>query len=249
MTASDDKEKIFCDMEASLTGDLAPEDQVRLLEILSRDPELAREYCAQRYAREALKLVYGTPPSPPFDHHNGKHGQQKARSRGALFSLATAAGLTLLVAGGFMGAWLESARTGFSPASFETAMDEAQPRLMNTVLNISTDDEAEVHELLLRVDDLMGRSTEAGVPVKVEIVFHGSGLNLVRKDHPDQARPLLAMMRNHPNLKLYACNRTRARMERNQGSIELISPVQVVSPGALEFVMKRVQAGWQHFST
>jgi intracellular sulfur oxidation DsrE/DsrF family protein len=230
------------EINAYVDGELSDEDRIEMLTAMRANPELAREACELTNLKSQLQLAYANPPG--IDTCSA--GQRRSPWT------AIAASLVMLSAG-LTGGWM----LGHAPASSERfvvldsegrgqAPATAESPETRIVFHLTTPDQTEAGELLRDVEQMLKAYQRDGQPLRVEIVSHGDGLDLLRtrlSKHQDKIHELSSVFEN---LTFVACKNTIDRVEVSEGiEINIVPDAEIIDSG-VNHVVKRQKEGWAY---
>lgn len=219
-------------------------EEARVLEAIQRDPDLERQACELRFAKDAVRNTY---------HHEALR-RGAVRSRGSRDRRWLAVAAVALVGLGLGGGWLARDRAA-APSESMIAWLSRHPMAVRQVastdrilLHVSSSSPERVSNLLDEAEGMLNAARAAHRPVAVEIVANGSGLDILRADVSQYAQRIEALHAHFPNLTLVACGLTMQRL-RDQGVDVRLIPNTVVSTSALDQILKRIREGWTYVPT
>lgn len=239
MRSNDDME-----LNAFIDGELSTEQQAELLEAMRADPELARQACELSQLKAQLRLAYATPPQPR------RRAVNKAKSSWQAIAASVA-----LLAVGLVSGWLLHAKApewytgtdrivvldpdgrGQSPA----VADETR-----IVFHLTNPDQTVAGELLDEVEGMLTAYQAEGRPLRVEVVSHSEGLNLLRESLTLHKGRIHRLAEKFTNLTFVACRNTIERLKVERGiEVRLIPDAEVIDSGVTH-VVKRQREGWSY---
>ena len=107
-------------------------------------------------------------------------------------------------------------------------------------------EETKAGELLADVEQMLQAYERDGRPLRVEIVSHGEGLDLLRtrlSQHQEKIRRLSSVFEN---LTFVACKNTIDRVEVSEGiEINILPDAEIIDSG-VNHVVKRQKEGWAY---
>ena len=239
MRSNDDME-----LNAYIDGELSPEQQAELLESMRANPELARHACELSQLKAQLRLAYANPPQPrrPVINKTSSSWQ------------AIAASIALLAVGVISG-WLLHAK---APAWY-TGTDRivvldpdgrgrapAVADETRIVFHLTNPDQGVAGELLDEVEGMLASYQAEGRPLRVEVVSHSDGLNLLREGLSRHKGRIHQLALKYSNLTFVACRNTMERLKVERGiEVKLIPDAEVIDSGVTH-VVKRQREGWSY---
>ena len=230
------------EINAYVDGELSDEDRIEMLAAMRTNPELARAACELTNLKNQVQLAYANPPG--IDAYKGR----LVRSPWS----AMAASLVMLAAG-LTGGWL----LGHTPAGSDRfVMLDAQGRGQapaaaespetRIVFHLTTPDQTEAGELLADVEQMLQAYQQDGQPLRVEIVSHGDGLDLLRTRLSRHQEKIHRLADRFDNLTFVACQNTIDRVEVSEGiEINIVPDAEIINSG-VNHVVKRQKEGWAY---
>jgi len=230
------------DINAYVDGELTPEERLEFLEAMRDNPELSREACELTNLKSQLQLAYANPP--------GLSAGATARKRSPWGAIAAG---TVLLTTGLLGGWvlgtapnhserfvmLDAEGRGQAPATAESP----ETRI---VVHLTNPNQAVAGELLDDVEHMLRAYQRDGQPLRVEIVSHGDGLDLLRTRLSEHQERIGKLSQAFGNLTFVACKNTIDRVEVSQGiEVNIIPEAQITGSG-VNHVAKRQKEGWSY---
>ena len=115
---------------------------------------------------------------------------------------------------------------------------------LRVIFHVSNTTHLNADELLDDIESLLKDSIENNKKIRIEVVAHASGLDLLRDRLSTEKRRITAMSKQYPELTFVACLNTVERIEREKGiDVKLISEAVATLSGVAHVVM-RLQQGW-----
>jgi intracellular sulfur oxidation DsrE/DsrF family protein len=230
------------EISAYVDGELTPEERIEFLTAMRADPELLREACELNNLKSQLQLAYANPPGLAGTGRTGKRSPWAALAAG-----------TAMLAAGLFGGWvlgttphngdrfvmLDAEGRGQAPAT-------AQSPETRIVVHLTNPDQAVAGELLDDVEHMLRAYQQDGQPLRVEIVSHGEGLDLLRSRLSEHRERISALSRTFENLTFVACKNTIDRVQVSQGIEVNMIPEAEVTESGVNHVVKRQKEGWTY---
>jgi len=230
------------EINAFVDGELTVDERMDLLAAMQRDPDLAREACEMNNLKSQLQLAYANPP--------GLAACNVARGRSPWLTIAAS---FVMLAAGLLGGWL----LGNAPANPERfVMLDAQGRGQapatadspetRIVFHLTNPDQAVAGELLDDVEQMLSAYQREGQPLRVEIVSHGEGLDLLRQRLSQHKGKIHQLAEKFNNLTFVACKNTIDRVQVSEGiEINILPEAEIIESG-VNHVVKRQKEGWAY---
>jgi len=238
-------------LNAFVDGELAPEEKSRVLLDMSQDEALNRRVCELKTLHDLVRTGYQNPP---------QSGSTPRATGDTRYRANIAAAVTL--AFGILLGWLlrepVGLRTAAGPAPSQApapdtrtagaagraAPGDAAPA--RVLIHINDNNAVHLAQALDEVEALLAYYRAHRQNAVVEVVVNGAGLDLVRADvsaFPDRVE---ALLKEHRNLTIAACQNTIERLAREAGiAAQLLPGVTVIDSGVAQ-IMRRQQQGWAY---
>ncbi len=115
---------------------------------------------------------------------------------------------------------------------------------IRVVFHVSNTTRLNADELLDDIEGLLQQSIQNNQQIRVEVVAHAAGLDLLRERLSTQKPRISAMSKQYPELTFVACLNTVDRIKREKGiDVQLISEAVSTRSGVAHVVMRQ-QQGW-----
>ena len=234
------------ELNAFVDGELSPDQQAELLEAMRGDPDLARQACELGQLKAQLRLAYAEPPQPP------RRGAPRARASWQ----AIAAGFVVLALGIVSGWVLHAHAPGGGPqgerfvvldpdgrGQAPAVAGEGETRI---VFHLTNPDQAVAGELLDEVEAMLSAYQTDGRPLRVEVVSHSEGLDLLRERLSQHKTRIHQLAGQFSNLTFVACQNTINRLQVERGiEVRLVPDAEIIDSG-VSHVVKRQKEGWSY---
>ena len=209
-------------------GELDSTETQELLAKIEQDKSLHRDLCDIHLVKDMLKTAY------PLE---GK--KQKRKLIKVNHSVAIAASIVLATLSFLMGTQYHN--LPFKPVETQTASIGSQSN--KVVLYIGQSDQGKFSETLSYAENLLSNYQEKNI--QVDIVASSDGIDLIRKSASNHLKKVSALANQYDQLSLIACSRTLARLKKEGQNTDII-PEAIIAPSAVEYVVKRLQEGWEY---
>lgn len=230
------------ELHAYVDGELSPEHRADVLDAMQRDSQLARKVCEINNQKAQVRLAYANPPGLTACNVARRHTPWRSLAAGfALLATGIASGWMLhaqmpdaqrLVV-------LDADGRGQAPA---VAEDE-ETRI---VVQITQPDQEVDREVLDDIEQMLVAYRDEGRPLRVEIVTHGDGIDLLRENLSQHKQRIGQLAQRFPNLTFVACQNTIDRLRVEHGiEVHLIPEAEVIRSG-VNHVVKRQKEGWSY---
>lgn len=233
------------DLNAYVDGELSAEQEAEVLEAMRANPDLAREVCQLGQIKAQLRLAYADPPQPNRGRLPGVGRTDRAMAAGgAMLAVGVLSGW--LLHGGAqkpadVGRFvvLDPDGRGQTPA---VAADE-ETRI---VFHLTNADPMVAGELLDEVETMLQAYQADGRPLRVEVVSHSDGLDLLRESLTVHASRIHELAGDYGNLTFVACKNTIDRLRVDHGIEVTLLPDAEVTDSGVSHVVKRQKQGWSY---
>ena len=234
------------ELNAFIDGELSTDQAAEMLEAMRADPELAREACELGQLKAQLRLAYAEPPPP----------RRRVAAKVKASWPAIAASLAML-AFGLVGGWLLHASAPglaadanrlvvLDPEGRGQAPAAAEDRNTRIVFHLTNADQAVAGQLLDDVEGMLQAYAADGRPLRVEVVSHSDGLDLLREGLTRHKERIHRLAGQYENLTFVACKNTMDRLRVERGiEVRLIPDAEVIDSG-VNHVVKRQREGWSY---
>lgn len=233
------------ELNAYIDGELSADQQAEMLEAMRANPELAKRACELSQLKAQMRLAYADPPRPTRRSGPGHRGNWSA----------VAAGVALLGFGMISGWLMHASVPGDGMAQRFVVLDPegrgqapaaAEDQDTRIVFHLTHADQAVAGELLDEVENMLQAYQADGLPLRVEVVSHSDGLDLLRERLSQHKSRIMAMAERYANLTFVACKNTMDRLQVEQGvEVRLIPGAEVIDSG-VNHVVKRQREGWSY---
>lgn len=214
-------------LNALADGELDSIESEALIQEIRRNPEMQRELCDIHMLKDMVKSAYR------------EDNQQSPLSYGKNHYLGAIAASFLILAIGFLaGNW---SATPSLNEGFALSMVNAAPG--KVVLHIGESDLDKFEQVLSQAEQLL--SDYGKKNMQVDIVTSAGGIDLLRKNTSLHIQKVASMKKNYDSLAFVACNNTLAKLKKEGKPTELVAEAEI-APSAVQYVVQRLQQGWQY---
>ena len=237
-----------------IDGELVASERLAIHSRALSDESLRRSLCDLATVKQLVHDAYAT-EAP------GVRARPARVRRAALLASSWAAALALGWAGHL---WLGGGGAP-PPAAIATAPLDSQSFVVGAegpsaaqlaaatgngraIVHLGTSDPIAVRAALRTASALLAARRADDSALEVEIVANSSGLDLLRAGVSGFDEDLAALRRQHPQLRLIACNQSIDRA-RERGERVVLAPGVIVAPSALDQVVARLHVGWVYLRT
>jgi intracellular sulfur oxidation DsrE/DsrF family protein len=234
------------DLNAYIDGELSHDQETEILEAMRENPELAKEICQLGQHKAQLRIAYANPPRP-----QRQVMRQMQRSWRAI-----AAGISLLAMGLVGGLLLSdiSRKPVVDNARFVVldadgrgqAPAVAESEETRIVFHLTNSDPMVAGELLDEVESMLQAYAADGRPLRVEVVSHSDGLDMLRQSLTAHADRIHGLAGAYGNLTFVACKNTIDRLRVDHGIEVKLLPDAEVTESGVSHVVRRQKQGWSY---
>ena len=229
------------ELNAYVDGELAADQQAEFLDAMREDPELARAACELGQLKAQLRLAYAEPPRP----------RRQAITRSMSTWRAVAAGASMLAVGLASGWLINEDKPAdrivmLDPDGRGQAPAVAGAEDTRIVFHLTSADPMVAGELLDEVENMLQAYRDDGRPLRVEVVSHSDGLDLLRSSFSEYQERIHELAVGYSNLTFVACKTTMDRLKVEHGiEVQLLPDAEVIDSG-VNHVVKRQRQGWSY---
>jgi intracellular sulfur oxidation DsrE/DsrF family protein len=230
-------------LQALIDGEYSATETAELMERLRTDPEARQRVYELRMLKDTVRLGYEGVPQP---ERGGK-----ARARGGAQGWRSIAAAAALLGLGMLTGWalhsgtaapervvlIDSEGRGAQPA-------QVQSREMRIVFHLTDPDMTAAGELLDEIERMLLDYEASEAPLRVEVVAHGEGLDVLRERLSRHRARIEAMAVRYENLSFVACQNTIDRLRVEQGIEVVLLPQATVTESGVDHVVRRQREGW-----
>ena len=224
-------------------------ERAEILAHLQYDEEGKQRVCEISHLKDRVKTAYSDIPQPLAE-------SVKSRTTNfSLYRMAASLFFALIVIGlGFVGFnnSLNSESQGpttqriimLDPDGRGQKLSQNNSDELKIVFHVSNTTRLNADELLDDIESLLEQSIQNNQQIRVEVVAHAAGLDLLRDRLSTEKPRITAMSKQYPELTFVACLNTVDRIKREKGiDVKLISEAVSTRSGVAHVVMRQ-QQGW-----
>lgn len=228
-------------LHSFVDGELTAAERRVVLARLAADPKAAERLCELRNLKDTVRLAYAE-----IDRPHSVAG----RSRRARRTWPVAASILLLLCAGVLTGWfarpvLETNRfilvdnIGRGEQLAQSGSDETR-----IVVHVGSPDQFKAAEILDEVEQLLEQQAQNELPLRVEVVANGPGLDLLRKGLSVFPERIAVLARRYPTLTFVACQNTIDRLQVERGIEVVLLPGVEVTRSGVNHLARRQHQGW-----
>lgn len=225
-------------LNAFVDNEFPAKERARILKQIHMDKEKKATACALTHLKDQVKTSYQDIPQ-----YKGVQPRKKFHKWYAL----TASLLMLFVLSvAYLGvdSIAQQRMVILDPTGSGQQLAVKNNNEMRIVFHVSQTSRLKGAELLDDIEHLLLEYQQAGKRIRVEVVAHAQGLDLLRQSLSADKNRITEMSRKYPDLTFVACLNTIERLKREQGiDVVLVDDVLSAKSGVAH-VVKRQQQGW-----
>jgi intracellular sulfur oxidation DsrE/DsrF family protein len=239
-----DNENQYSDefLNALVDGEFPPAERAELLQHLHDHSEATKTYCQLRSIKEMVQAAYAHP-----DEHFKKEVTAKPH-RWMLIGIAASLAVISLVVGLFFLQPFDSlALERFALIDRDGRGSHAalaQDNEVRIVFHVVNSSQTNGGELLNEVENVLKDYRSRNQKLRVEVVAHSKGLDLLRKKLSQNQDRIKQLADNYPNLTFVACRNTVNRIAVSEGIEVLLLPEAELTESGVAHVVQRQREGW-----
>lgn len=229
-------------------------ERAKLLAYLQTDEVSKDKACQISYLKDMVKTAYSDIPEPvnlTSGKQQGWYSSQYAKVASILFGVL------------FIGLAYFGLQNQFNSNLNAQAKSSPPPRLvmldpdgrgqvlsqnetdeLRVVFHVSDSTRLNADELLDDIEGLLLQSIRENQKVRVEVVAHAAGLDLLRERLSSEKGRIASMSLQYPELTFVACLNTVERLRKEKGIIVKLIPDALTTQSGVAHVVKRQQQGW-----
>ena len=220
-------------------GQLDAANYEAVLVAMEADPEIRQRVYLMRRAKDLMKLGFGDAETP-----SPASSGIKRRLFGSRNTYGLAASLLMLSLGfgsGVLGYYVGQQHPS---GEHQTALAAAQtPSTDHVILHISQSDPKQFSAALRYVDNFLDNNPMPSS--QIEVVANAGGLDFMRADVSPFKEQIIAMMRDHENVRFIACLNGIRNLRRRGIEPKIIGDIDTEKT-AIDHIIDRLQAGWTY---
>ncbi len=232
-------------LHAYVDNQLDEDERARVLDAISKNPELALRVSSIQRDLELLRLAYHHCP-PPSRQHKNKLSINWVPS-------SIAAGIFLVI-GVLSGLLMSNHETTINHKRSSPAISSigqfnfANSERRKVLIHVSSKDKTQLKRALDKAENILRYSKDHKKPVTLTVVANASGLELLRKGSSFGER-IKILASKYGNLKFKACGIAMENVRLKEGSIPKLLPEAIKVPNALDEILKKIKSGWVYLKT
>jgi len=224
-------------LNAYFDNELDPADRSAVLAQIDSDTSVRSRACGLWQMKQMVRGAYPLPA-------------QKSVLAGRRFiaphwAYALAASM-LLMLGSFSG-WLVRDRQDSDGLPLHQ-IEAIRSDNGRAVVHLFSDEPARVEAALRIAEQLASTNAKSGLPLQVELLTNGPGVNLLRAGGSPYTARIASMSKTHQNLHMVACREAIERMGDRGIFVDLLPAVEVAN-SAESRLAARLSQGWRYVQT
>ncbi len=235
-------------LNALVDNEFPATERAEILAHLQTDEESKQRVCDISHLKDRVKTAYSDIPQPAI-------GVESNTTKQSIYRMVISVLFALVVIGlGYVGINNTLNSETQIPAAQRIVMLDPDGRgqklsqnnseELRVIFHVSNSTNLNANELLEDIESLLKQSIQNNQQIRVEVVAHASGLDLLRDRLSTEKLRIVAMSKQYPELTFVACLNTVERIEREKGiDVKLISAAVATLSGVAHVVMRQ-QQGW-----
>jgi len=229
-------------LNSLVDNELEIAERSELLAHLQTDQDSKQRACEVNYLKDRVKTAYSNIPHAAQNDTPAKWSVYNKVA--SVFFAFVLIGLTYIGLNSNIQNTAAQRIVVLDPDGRGQQFSQQNSEEMRVVFHVSNSTRLNADELLDDIESLLQQSIQNHQKVRVEVVAHAAGLDLLRERLSTQKPRIAAMSRQYPELTFVACMNTIARIKREQGvEVKLISDAVATLSGVAHVVMRQ-QQGW-----
>ena len=236
-------------LNALVDNEFPASERAKILADLQTDKVSKQRVCDLNHIKDRVKTAYSDIPYPAS---RVKTDTNKSSLYGMVASIFFA--LVVVITLGFSGVnnSLNSEIQNptvqrlvmLDPDGRGQKLSQNNSKELRIVFHVSNTTRLNADELLDDIEGLLEQSIQNNQTIRVEVVAHAAGLDLLRERLSTEKSRITAMSLQYPELTFVACLNTVQRIKREKGiDVKLISEAVSTLSGVAHVVMRQ-QQGW-----
>lgn len=234
------------DLNAYVDGELSHDQEAEIIEAMRHDPDLAQAVCQLGQLKAQLRIAYANPPQPRVRVINRVGRSWPAIAAGAAMLAVGVLSGWVLHGGSTPGTSDDNRFVVLDPEGRGQAPAVAADEETRIVFHLTNPDPMVAGELLDEVETMLHAYEADGRPLRVEVVSHSDGLELLRTSLTVHESRIHELAEAYANLTFVACKNTMDRLRVDHGiEVQLVPDAEVTDSG-VSHVVKRQRQGWSY---
>ena len=230
-------------LNAYLDGELASDEQKRLIEALNDDQQLSQRVCELARVRSMVQFAYHDVTTDANQLHT-----RSTFSRRTRMGLATALTLAIGITVGWLAHHYNTPNQGLLELANHVELNNKRTSAdtWRVMLHLTTDNPTRLKVVLDEAEALLAQYAQNKQPLQMEILANGKGLNMLRADTSAYSQRIKDMQTRYNNLVFVACGTALKRLQEEKNlHVELLPDVDI-TPSAIGEVLKKQGEGWTY---
>jgi uncharacterized protein len=237
-------------LNAFVDGEFSPEDRLLTLKTIAADQGLSREVCDMYQLKELIAMAYRADALADARGSTCRTGSGRAG-----WWTAAAAGVAALALGSVVILGVQrdlpdsealvaanAVVTAESARTLAAVPQDAQ----QVLLHVTDVDHIDAPALFDDIEYMFETALLEGQTLYVQMVVHGSAMDLVRADLSPYPNRIRDLVQTYPGLRITACGQSLARHAIHEGHpVDLLPWVEEVDSGVHEAARRQAE-GWTY---
>jgi intracellular sulfur oxidation DsrE/DsrF family protein len=230
-----------------IDGQLDAASSKKLMEKVNASPELKQKLADISKVKELISLAY--------THEVPRPAPLNARSTPSYSSFFVALAASLIMGLGGMMGWMthqhyqaalpafETANPSATESGSETSQAASIQQVRKFIIHVDNLNEAQLDSAMVETSSILNSYASVGIPVQMEMAFNLQAVRIFEPQNIHQAQKVKALIKQHKNLKLYACSES---LEKFLTDFEMPADMSVFHSNQIveDMITDRIDQGW-----
>ena len=243
-------------LNALVDNEFPAAERSEILAHLQTDQVSKQRACDFNYLKDRVKAAYRDIPQPISNVKTGSAKQRLYRMVSSVLFALVVIGLAVVGLNNNFDSEKDNSTTQttiksaaqrlvmLDPEGRGQKLSQNNSEEMRVVFHVSNTTRLNADELLDDIEGLLQQSIQNNQQIRIEVVAHAEGLDLLRERLSTEKLRITAMSKQYPELTFVACLNTIDRIKREKGiDVKLISEA-VSTQSGVAYVVMRQQQGW-----
>ena len=115
---------------------------------------------------------------------------------------------------------------------------------LRIVFHVSNSTQKNAKDILDDIEGLLQQAKEERKNIRVEVVAHAEGLDLLRQRLSTEKKRITQMSHDYPDLTFVACLNTVRRLKVEKGIVVSLIPEAITTKSGVAYIVQRQKEGW-----
>ena len=221
-------------------------ERAELLAYLQTDNESKAKVCEINNLKDRVKTAYGD--IPQSSQHKASDNKVWHSMVASILVVLTIIGLVYFGIDSGLNTSIQNSSAQrlvmLDPDGRGQQLSQNSADEMRVIFHVPNSTRLNADELLDDIESLLKLSIQNNQRVRVEVVAHAAGLDLLRERLSTEKTRIAEMSKKYPELTFVACLNTIDRLKREQGIDVKLIPDALSTSSGVAYVVMRQQQGW-----